>query len=128
MANTILMIDDDQDFIEAVKALLEANGYQVEAANNGQQGVKKAQEINPDLISLDVMMTDDSEGFNVAKALHENATTKNTPVIIVSGIKKVGEFAYDYQTGEVLVPAKAFLEKPINPELFLKTVQNYIRK
>ena len=128
MANKILMVDDDKDFIEAVSTLLSASGYEVVTASNGEEGFEKAKVENPDLISLDVMMQDDSEGFNIAKQLSSDETTKDIPVIIVTGIKKAFECAYDYETGEMIVPAKAFLEKPINPELYLKTVENYIRK
>lgn len=128
MAKTILMVDDDRDFVQAVTTLLNASGYEVVTASNGQEGFEKAKKVNPDLISLDVMMQDDSEGFNIAKKLSENEVTRDIPVIIVTGIKKAGEFAYDYNTGEVRVPAKAFLEKPIEPEFFLKTVEHYIRK
>ena len=128
MANKVLMVDDDKDFIEAVATLLSASGYDVVTAQNGEEGFEKAKTENPDLISLDVMMQNDSEGFNIAKQLSSDDTTKDIPVIIVTGIKKAFECAYDYETGEMVVPAKAFLEKPIDPELFLKTVQNYIRK
>lgn len=128
MAKKILMVDDDKDFIEAVATLLTASGYDVVTAANGEEGFEKAKAENPDLISLDVMMQDDSEGFNIAKQLSSDETTKQIPVIIVTGIKRAFECAHDYSTGEVLVPAKAFLEKPIDPELFLKTVENYIRK
>ena len=128
MANKILMVDDDTDFVEAVSTLLNASGYEVITAQNGEEGFKKAKAENPDLISLDVMMADDSEGFNIAKKLSSNDVTKNIPVIIVTGIKKAFECAYNYETGEMVVPAKAFLEKPIDPQLFLKTVENYIRK
>ncbi len=128
MAKKILMVDDDKDFVEAVSTLLTANGYHVVTAPNGKEGFAKAKVENPDLISLDVMMQDDSEGFNIAKQLSSDAKTKTIPVIIVTGIKKAFECAFNYETGDMVVPAKAFLEKPIDPVLFLKTVENYIRK
>ncbi|MBU4334442.1 MAG: response regulator, partial [Candidatus Omnitrophica bacterium] len=62
MSKKILMIDDDPDFIAAVQTLLEAKDYVVVTASNGQEGLLKAKEEKPDLITLDVMMTNDSEG------------------------------------------------------------------
>lgn len=126
MSKKILMIDDDPDFISAVQALLESKDYLVVTASNGQEGIAKAKEEKPDLITLDVMMTNDSEGLDVSKKFKEDEDLKKIPIIIVSGVRKIGDCAYDYETGEKVVPAKAFVEKPIDPEKFLKIIEKHI--
>jgi len=126
MSKKILMIDDDPDFIAAVQALLEAKDYLVVTASNGEEGLAKAKEEKPDLITLDVMMTNDSEGLDISKKFKEDEDLNTIPIIIVSGVKKIGDTAYDYETGEKVVPAKAFVEKPIDPEKFLETIEIHI--
>ena len=126
MNKKVLMIDDDPDFVAAVQALLEAKDYVVVTASNGEEGINKAKEEKPDLITLDVMMTNDSEGLDVSRKFKEDADLNTIPIIIVSGVKKIYECAYDYETGENVVPAKAFVEKPIDPEKFLETIEKYI--
>ena len=126
MSKKILIIDDDPDFVQAVVTLLEASDYEVATANNGQDGLSKAKEVSPDLITLDLMMANDSEGFDVSKKLNEDESLKNIPIIMISGVKKFDTCAYDYETGEKTVPAKAFLEKPVEPEKLLSTIKQYI--
>ena len=71
MANKVLMIDDDPEFVEAISNLLDAKGYEVHTASNGKDGVAKAKAENPDIILLDVMMTTKHEGFDTAREMHE---------------------------------------------------------
>ncbi|MBF0385176.1 MAG: response regulator [Candidatus Omnitrophica bacterium] len=127
MAKRILIIDDDPDFVEAVATLLGAKGYEVNTANNGEDGYKLAKKIKPNLITLDVMMANDSEGFDTSKKIGADPEINNIPVILVSGIKKVADLTYNYETGKKIIPVKAVLEKPIDAEMFLKTVENYIK-
>ncbi|MBI5892583.1 MAG: response regulator [Deltaproteobacteria bacterium] len=63
----ILLIDDDIDVVEAMKIVLESKGYRVLAAYDGGSGYKKAEEENPDLIILDVVMKTKDEGFQTEK-------------------------------------------------------------
>jgi CheY-like chemotaxis protein len=126
MANTVLMIDDDPEFVEATTNLLEAKGYDVESAPNGQEGFKKAKAINPDIILLDVMMTTESEGFDVARAMHKEESLKNTPVIIISGIRREMNLPFGFEPDEDWLPVKAVLEKPIKPDVLLRTIEESI--
>ena len=87
MSKTILMVDDDLDYLEAMKALLESNGYRVVTESNGQRGFDAMRQQKPDLLLLDVMMPN-SDGFDIARALHSDEELKKVPVIIVSGIRK----------------------------------------
>ena len=64
----VLLVDDDVDFVEATKIVLESNGYEAATAYNGKEGIAKAKEAKPDAIILDVMMTHKTEGFDTAQA------------------------------------------------------------
>lgn len=126
MGKKILLIDDDPDFVAAVKTLLEAGDYTVITASNGTEGVKKAKAEKPDLITLDVMMTNAGEGLDVGKQFKTDEELSKIPFIIVSGVKKIDQAAYNYETGENLIPAKAFIEKPVDPEKFLEVIEKCI--
>ena len=94
MSKKILLIDDDSDFVNANKLLLEKNGFEVVTAFDGEEGLKKAEVENPDLIVLDVMMKTGTEGFHVAKQIREIESLKETPVIMLSGIRRDLEMGF----------------------------------
>ncbi len=128
MANKVLLIDDDSDLIEAISTLLEAKGYTVESASNGKDGFNAAKTSNPDLILLDVMMGSKTEGFDVARELHKEASTKDIPVVLVTGIKKDMNLPFGFEPDETWLPVKSVLEKPVKPDILLKIVEDNIRK
>jgi len=126
MSKKILIIDDDADYSEAIKMLLDAKGYEVDSAPDGTDGFKKAKNWLPNLILLDVMMTHKSEGFDVARSLKGDAATCNIPVIIISGIRREMNLPFGFEPDNDWLPVKAVLEKPIKPEALLKAVEENI--
>jgi CheY-like chemotaxis protein len=126
MARKVLIVDDDPEFVEATTALLDAQGYEVISAPNGKVGIAKTKEERPDIILLDIMMTRDTEGFEVARELNKDPQLKNIPVIIVSGIKKEMDLPFGFESDDAWLPVKGVLEKPVKPNLLLKTVAQYI--
>jgi len=128
MAKKVLMIDDDPEFVEAISNLLDAKGYDVHTASNGKDGVAMAKAEDPDLILLDVMMTTKNEGFNVARELHDDAKLKDTPIIIMTGIRREMNLPFGFEPDEAWLPVKRVLEKPVKPEVLLSAVSENIRK
>ena len=126
MAKTILMIDDDPEFVEATTNLLDAKGYDVISAPNGKEGVEKAKQHKPNLILLDVMMTTKSEGFDVAREMHKDDSLKNTPVILITGVRKEMNLPFGFEPDETWLPVKNVLEKPVKPETLLNAVAEVI--
>lgn len=126
MAYRVLVVDDDPEFVEAVTNVLDAKGYDVDSAPNGKIGVAKAKEQKPDIILLDVMMTTKSEGFDVAREMHKDKKLKNVPVIIITGIGKEMNLPFGFEPDETWLPVKGVLEKPVKPEVLLKTVEENI--
>ncbi len=128
MANKVLMIDDDPEFVDAITNLLDAKGYEVHTASNGKDGVAKAKAENPDIILLDVMMTTKHEGFDTAREMHEDENIKDTPIIIMTGIRREMNLPFGFEPDETWLPVKQVLEKPVKPEVLLKAVSEHIRK
>jgi len=126
MANKVLMIDDNPEFVEATTNLLEAKGYEVVSAANGKEGLEKARAVTPDIILLDVMMTTESEGFDVARGMHREESLKNTPVIIITGIRKEMNLPFGFEPNDEWLPVKAVLEKPVKPDTLLSTIEENI--
>jgi two-component system alkaline phosphatase synthesis response regulator PhoP len=128
MAKKVLMIDDDPEFTEAITNILDAKGYDVVSAGDGKEGVEKAKKEKPDIILLDVMMTTKSEGFDVARELSKEPNLKGTPVVMLTGIRKEMNLPFGFEPDEDWLPVKAFLEKPVKPEVLLKTIEENIKK
>ncbi|MBN1794518.1 MAG: response regulator [Candidatus Omnitrophica bacterium] len=128
MGGKILMIDDDPDLIESVTAVLEAKGYEVASAQDGERGVAKAKEFMPDLILLDVMMTRKTEGMDVSHRLHDDQRLRDIPVIVVTGVRSQMGVSFKFEPDETWFPVKAVLEKPVKPDRLLAVIAQHIKR
>ena len=120
---SILLVDDDEVFVEAMIAILESR-FRVRSAKNGTEAFREIDEERPDLIVLDVMMDYMSEGFDVARKLREDPETKSIPLIMLTGVDE----RYDYreEVDESWVPCDRFLEKPVELGTLLAEVEALI--
>lgn len=126
MSKKILIIDDDPEFVDAISNLLDAKGYEVSSASNGKEGLQYARQQRPDLILLDVMMTTRSEGFEVAREFQADEGLKAIPIVMVTGVRKEMNLPFGFEPDSDWLPVKAVLEKPIKPEVLLKTIEEQI--
>jgi CheY-like chemotaxis protein len=126
MKNKILVVDDDVDFVEATTTLLEAKGFHVVSAANGEAGYTLAKAEKPDVMLLDVMMSHDSDGFDTARKLKEDPATKKIPVIMITGIRKSKSLPFAFEPDEDWLPVNVVLEKPVKPDELLKTVNEAV--
>ncbi|MGA3051817.1 MAG: response regulator [Chitinispirillaceae bacterium] len=124
----ILIVDDDADMVEATVNLLQVKGYTAISSLNGEEGFAKAKVEKPDLMLLDVMMTNDKEGFEIARRLKEDPITKNIPVIIVTGIRSAKGLPFGFEPDNDWLPVNAVLEKPVKPDELLKKVEEMLKK
>jgi CheY-like chemotaxis protein len=113
MAEKILLIDDDLDTLRLVGLMLQRQGYQILAANNGPQALNMAEKEQPELILLDVMMPE-MDGYEVARRLRTNPRTVNIPIIMFSAKSQTDDKVLGFEAG-----ADDYLTKPTQPrELF----------
>lgn len=133
MANEkILIIDDDDDLVYAMRLPLQAAGYQVFRAASSEEGLEKVKEVNPGLIILDVMMDTTTAGFQVSLTLRSPdpaspyAAFRNIPILMLTAIHSTTPLRFgpdkDY------LPVDAFIEKPIQPDALLKQVHALLNK
>jgi len=109
MSEKILIIDDDLDTLRLVGLMLQRQGYQISAATNGQQGLDKAFEEDPDLILLDVMMPD-MDGYEVTRRLRQNPSTLETPILMFTAKTQLDDKVIGFEVG-----ANDYLTKPTHP-------------
>ena len=119
-ARTILIIDDDGDYVRAIGHLFESLGDTVVSAADGRAGFERAREVKPDLILLDVMMTERTEGFFTLQRLKRDPALRATPVIVVSSIYAEHPF-FRVAPEAGWLPADGFLAKPVQPQVLLET-------
>ncbi len=128
----VLIIDDDDDLVLAMRLPLEAAGYKVFRAATGDEGLRSVKEINPDLILLDVMMDTTTAGIQVSLTLRnpdpasEYAAFREIPILMITAIHATTplRFAPDQD----YLPVDAFIEKPIEPEVLLERVREHLAK
>lgn len=109
MPEKILLVDDDVDTLRLVGLMLQRQGYQIIAANNGEQALTIAQSENPDLILLDIMMPD-MDGYDVTLRLRENPSTSAIPIIMFTAKNQVDDKVTGFEVG-----ADDYLTKPTQP-------------
>jgi CheY-like chemotaxis protein len=122
----ILIIDDDPDFVLAVRMPLEAHGFEVEEAATAEEGIDRIMSVQPDLVILDVMMPTGYEGFEAARAIREEYGLKNLPIVILTSLHDKRQVPYRFAPDETYLPVDVFLDKPIEPEALVETVDELL--
>jgi twitching motility two-component system response regulator PilH len=123
MAKKILIVDDESDITTYLAMVLKANGFVPTVARDAQVALDKTHEIQPDLISLDIMMPKES-GIAMYKRLKDDPKTERIPVIIVSGVGQEGEFDFrSYVPDESIAEPECFMEKPIDVDEYIRTIR-----
>lgn len=121
----ILIIDDDRDFVASTTALLDACGYAVSSARTGCEGLAKAQAEHPDLIVLDVMMENDSAGYEVTQAVKfakGAEDLRHIPILMVSSIDLSPNERFSMAGEAAMITPNAYLTKPLDIQRFLAEV------
>lgn len=124
----VLVVDDEVDAVDFVKSMLsDVEGVETASASDGDSALAKVDEINPDLIILDVQMPG-KNGFEVFAELKKNDSTKNIPVIMLTGVEdKTGVQFSSEDMGDYLgSKPEAFIDKPVSPEKLQETVKSVL--
>lgn len=123
----ILLVDDDIDFLAINRALLERSGYEVITATTGSDGFEQARIARPDLVVLDVMMEDATEGFDTAKRLRGDIELKHIPIILLTSVNRQFRplsFAPDPEW----LPVDRLLDKPVDAARLLGEIASLLRR
>ncbi len=109
MPEKILVVDDDIDSLKLIGLMLQRHGYEVGAANTGQQAIAKAMAERPNLIILDVMMPD-MNGYEVCRRLRAATETQSIPIIMFTAKTLIDDKVAGFEAG-----ADDYLTKPTHP-------------
>ncbi len=120
-AKTVLLVDDEADFVAVTRALLEGRGYAVRVAFSGRQCREEVAARRPDLIILDMVMEDPSDGFTLSRELRNSAYTRSIPLLMVTGANEAAPFRI--RPDSTWLPVDALLEKPVDPQILLALVR-----
>lgn len=122
----ILLVDDDPDFVEAVRLIVENGGYNVRVAYDGQEGLKAVEELKPDLIVLDVMMPV-MDGHATCAKLKSDPATKDIPIILLTAVAdRVTTSKYSHRD-MLESEAEDYMPKPVDPPELLNLIESWLK-
>jgi CheY-like chemotaxis protein len=130
----ILVVDDDPDIVEAMRLVLEGKNHEVATASNAAEGEQQTLEFRPDLILLDIMMPEGTEGFQFVWKLRNEmpAEVRDTRILVLSAIHSKVDLRFypeesdgTYEAGEYL-PVQGFIDKPAAPQELLGKVDEVL--
>ncbi len=120
---TILLVDDDPVFVDAMTAVL-SKRYNTRSAADGEEAMASLLNDRPDLILLDVMLTYPSEGYDLAATLKKNSETSDIPIIILTGVNRVFEIRSRLEKGWVDV--EGFHTKPPDFDKLFESIEKHV--
>lgn len=129
MANAkILIVDDDVDFTEALKVILQSEQYEVISANTREKGMEMLKSEKPDLAILDVMMATWQDGFEMARELKKDPECKDIRLLMLTGVKDKTGIEFKSTAGDpTWCPVDCFLDKPVEPEILLAEINKLLQ-
>lgn len=123
---SILVVDDDPDFAEYLKIVLEDRGFAVETATNGQRALDRVRAAPPDLITLDIQMPGKT-GILFYRHMKTDDELRSIPVVVISGFLHESDAAFMERFFPARVPmADAFIAKPVTPQALLAKVNELL--
>jgi len=129
----ILVVDDNERLVGLVQRLLQGAGYEVLTAYDGLEALDRAQEEQPDLIIMDVVMPGEINGYQAVYHLHTNRRTKDIPVLILTGkwenaeqSKRDLNQSIVEQVGAYDLGAMEYMTKPVRGKKLLDRIQGLL--
>ncbi len=121
----ILLVDDEPDFCSIVQGQLEKEGFEVELAYNGVEGLKKIRENPPDAIILDVMMPE-KDGYEVCGELKDDEKLADIPVVLLTAVAShVTSTRYSHRDG-MSTEADDYIAKPASAEEITQSIKGLL--
>jgi two-component system alkaline phosphatase synthesis response regulator PhoP len=123
----ILLVDDDKDFIESTKLVLESKRYRIIVASNGDEGLRKAREEKPDLILMDVIMPV-KDGFTAAEQLKKDPQLSKIPTLMLTAFATKGRETSIPVSRGLALETEDYIDKPVTPVELLARVKKHLKK
>lgn len=120
--NKVLIADDEQDILDMLQYILEKEGYEVKIAKNGPEAIRIAQEFQPRLILLDIMMPQ-MDGIETCRNMRELDELKDTVIVFLTARSEEYSEIAAFESG-----ANDYIVKPIKPRALVSRIASYFRK
>ncbi len=124
----ILLVDDDVDFIDLNKAVLENQGYEVSTAFSGREALDKMKFEKPDLVVLDLMMEKHDSGFTLAKTIKADPVYKDTPILMLTAVASETGFDFSQEMDGYWMKTDDYASKPLLPDELVKRVADLLQR
>ena len=124
----ILLVDNDIDFIDLNKAVLENSGFEVIVAYSSAEGLDRVRFEQPDLIVLDLMMEKHDSGFGFAKAMKADPTTKNIPILMLTAVGSETGMDFSQNLDGYWMKTDDYANKPLLPEDLVKKINELLAR
>jgi DNA-binding response OmpR family regulator len=126
---SILLVDDDPDFVEIATAILETKQYQVRSAQDPDEGLAMLEEEIPDLLILDVMMGRGAGGFVLARKIRKDSRFDKVPILMLTSMTEQTGFDIPGQRiSEKFLPVDDYIEKGLKPHELLEKIEQLLAK
>lgn len=123
----ILIIDDDRDYAESLKAMLNAHSYHVIWAPDSVTGMEMLRASTPDLIILDIMMSTMGEGLHLAYRLKSDPKYAHIPILMLTGITQRTGLKFDPQDEGEFLPVEDYMDKSENLEVLCAHIARILK-
>ena len=123
----ILLVDDDVDFVESTRIVLESESYEIITAVNGDEALRKARAEKPDLILLDVIMPVE-DGFTAAEQLKKDEMLSAIPVLMLTSYASKGAGTSIPRSRGMQLEYEDYIDKPVKPQDLLATIEKHLKK
>jgi two-component system alkaline phosphatase synthesis response regulator PhoP len=123
----ILIVDDDLDFVEATRIVLESKPYDVVVAHEGDEGLRKGREEKPDLIILDIIMPV-KDGFTAAEEFKKDPELSKIPIIMLTSFADKGGGTSLPRSRGLMLETEDYIDKPVSPQELLRRVEKHLKK
>ena len=126
---SILIIDDDPNFVRITRMILETKQYKVICAYNADEGFAKLEEEIPDAIILDVMMGKGAGGFIFARKMRKDPRFARIPILMLTSMRE--QTGFDFPGERIhpkFLPVDEYIEKPIEPQALFEKVEGLLAR
>ncbi len=128
-APTILIIDDDPDFVAVTTAILETKQYNVRFAYSPEEGMAELEKEVPDALILDVMMGKGADGFIFARKIRKDERFTELPILMLTSMREQTGFDFPGERiHEKFLPVDDYVEKGVEPEVLLDKIEKLLTK
>ncbi len=124
----VLLVDDDEDFLEINRHILEPQGFRVVCCTDPQQAWQRMEQEKPDLVVSDLMMSSLDSGFSLAQRIKEDPRFTAVPVIVATAVTSQIGLDFRPRTAEDLAAmhVDAYLDKPIRAKVLVEKIRELL--